>query len=74
MAWSDYLSRGMATGVIPEADPRLLTRAVLGLHNSVWHWYRPRGTLSLTEVAAFFVPRILLIVGFEPLAIHEAAA
>ena len=74
VAWSDYLSRGMATGAIPEADPRLLTRAVLGLHNSVWHWYRPRGTLALSDVAAFFVPRILLIVGLEPFAINEAAA
>jgi TetR/AcrR family transcriptional regulator, cholesterol catabolism regulator len=74
VAWSNYLSRGMATGAIPEADPQLLTRAVLGFHNSVWHWYRPRGTLALSDVAAFFVPRILLIVGLEPVAIHEAAA
>ena len=59
IAWSNYLSRGMATGAIPEADPQLLTRAVLGFHNSVWHWYRPRGTLTLTDVEAFFVPRIL---------------
>ena len=28
-------------GAIPETDPRLLTRAVLGLYNSIWHWYRP---------------------------------
>ena len=66
MAWSNYLSRGMATGAIPEAEPQLLTRAVLGLYNSVWHWYRPRGTLSLADVEAFFVPRMLAIVGFEP--------
>jgi TetR/AcrR family transcriptional regulator, cholesterol catabolism regulator len=73
VAWSDYLSRGMATGAIPEADPRLLTRAVLGLHNSVWHWYRPHGTLALSDVAAFFVPRMLVVVGLEPVAINEAA-
>src|SRR5947208_2469774 len=46
-AWATFLARGMEQGVIPEADARLLTRAVLGLHNSVWHWYRPRGPLAL---------------------------
>jgi AcrR family transcriptional regulator len=65
IAWSNFLSRGMATGAIPEADPQLLTRALLGLYNSVWHWYRSRGTLSLAEVEAFFVPRMLMIVGLE---------
>jgi AcrR family transcriptional regulator len=66
IAWSNYLSRGMATGAIPEADPQLLTRAILGFYNSVWHWYRPRGTLSLSDVEDFYVPRMLLIVGLEP--------
>jgi len=74
IAWSNYLSRGMATGAIPEADPQLLTRTVLGLYNSVWHWYRPRGTLSLADVEAFFLPRMLLIVGLEPVELPEAAA
>ena len=40
----------------PDADPRLLTRAVLGVHDSVWHWYRSGGTLTLQEVSEFFVP------------------
>jgi AcrR family transcriptional regulator len=73
-AWSNYLSRGMATGAIPEADPQLLTSAVLGLYNSVWHWYRPRGSLSLADVDAFFVPRMLSIVGFEPVELRKVAA
>ena len=75
MASAPYndLSRGMATGAIPEADPRLLTRALLGLYNSVWHWYRSRGTLTLEDVAAFYVPRMLLIVGLEPPATLKAA-
>ncbi|HEX6389708.1 MAG TPA: TetR family transcriptional regulator [Solirubrobacteraceae bacterium] len=63
VTWANYLSRGMARGAIPEADPQLLTRATLGLYNSVWHWYRPRGILSLPEVADFFVPRQLAIIG-----------
>lgn len=65
MAWSNYLSRGMATGAIPEANPQLLARAILGFYNSIWHWYRPRGTLSLADVDAFFIPRMLDIAGLD---------
>jgi hypothetical protein len=61
-----FLSRGMEQGVIPESDPRLLTRAVLGLHNSVWHWYRPGGTLSVDEVGQFVVGRQLALLGCSP--------
>ncbi len=73
MVWSNYLSRGMATGAIPEADPHLLTRAVLGLHNSVWHWYRPRGSLTLADVDAFFVPRMMTLVGLRSDEGHEGS-
>lgn len=73
IAWSNYLSRGMATGAIPEADPQLLTRAVLGFYNSVWHWYRPRGSLSLADVEAFFVPRMLVVVGLDPVELRKVA-
>jgi AcrR family transcriptional regulator len=62
-AWATFLTRGMEQGAIPEADPRLLTRAVLGLYNSVFHWYRPRGDLALADVAEFYVARCLAIVG-----------
>jgi TetR/AcrR family transcriptional regulator, cholesterol catabolism regulator len=62
-AWATFLSRGMEQGAIPEADSRLLTRALLGLHNSVWHWYRPRGPLALGEVSDFYVQRCLAVLG-----------
>jgi AcrR family transcriptional regulator len=65
-SWGMFLSRGMEQGVIPESDPRLLTRAVLGLHNSVWHWYRPGGTLSVDEVGQFVVGRQLALLGCSP--------
>jgi AcrR family transcriptional regulator len=65
-AWATFLVRGMEQGVLPEAEPRLLTRAVLGLYNSIWHWYRPRGTMPLTEVADFFVRRQLSVLGLPP--------
>jgi AcrR family transcriptional regulator len=61
--WATFLSRGMAQGLIPEADSRMLTRAVLGLHNSVWHWYRPGGSMSLKEISDFYVERCLRVLG-----------
>ena len=70
-AWATFLARAMEQGAIPEADPRLLTRAVLGLHNSVWHWYRADGDLSLAEVADFFVDRCLAVLGLPASAAVE---
>jgi TetR/AcrR family transcriptional regulator, cholesterol catabolism regulator len=67
-AWATFLTRGMEQGVIPEVDPRLLARAVLGLYNSVWHWYRPRGSMSLDQVRDFYVPRCLAVAGLSSLA------
>src|SRR3954468_4030906 len=65
-AWGTFLARGMQQGLLPENDARLLTRAVLGLYNSVWHWYRPGGTLELRDVGKFFVSRQLAILGCPP--------
>ncbi|MGO9496038.1 MAG: TetR/AcrR family transcriptional regulator [Solirubrobacteraceae bacterium] len=64
--WATFLVRGMEQGVLPEADPRLLTRALLGLYNSIWHWYRPRGQVSLEEVTEFFMSRQLAVLGLPP--------
>jgi AcrR family transcriptional regulator len=66
-AWAAFLTRGMEQGAIPEADARLLARAILGLYKSVWHWYRPGGGLSLDDVRSFFVERCLAVAG------HNAA-
>jgi TetR/AcrR family transcriptional regulator, cholesterol catabolism regulator len=63
VAWATFLARGMQQGVLPENDPQLMSHAVLGLYNSVWHWYRPRGILSLEDVANFFVPCQLAMLG-----------
>ena len=64
-AWATFLTRGMEQGALPRADARLLTRAVLGLYNSVWHWYRPRGDLKLGDVRDFYVPRCLAVLGLS---------
>ena len=65
-AWATFLVRGMEQGLISEADPRLLTRALLGLYNSIWHWYRPRGPIKLEEVTEFFIRRQLTVLGLPP--------
>jgi AcrR family transcriptional regulator len=62
-AWASFLARGMQDGALPEHDPRLLTRAILGLYNSVWQWYRPNGAVSLDRVADFFSRRALAMIG-----------
>jgi TetR/AcrR family transcriptional regulator, cholesterol catabolism regulator len=64
--WATFLVRGMEQGILPEADPRLLTRALLGLYNSIWHWYRPHGAISMEEVTEFFIRRQLALLGLPP--------
>ncbi|HTR73798.1 MAG TPA: TetR family transcriptional regulator [Solirubrobacterales bacterium] len=62
--WCDFLAGGMAAGAIPAADPRLLARAVIGIYNSVWQWYRADGELGVDQVADFYAPRILALTGY----------
>jgi AcrR family transcriptional regulator len=65
-AWATFLSGAMRAGVVPEADPRLLSRALLGLYNSVWQWYRPDGIHGLRSIADFFHGRTLAMIGIRP--------
>ena len=65
-AWASFLARAMREGAIHHNDPRLLTRAVLGLYNSIWHWYRPNGHVGLDQVRAFFIARALAMLGVAP--------
>ena len=73
-AWATFLSSAMQTGAIPESDPRLLTRAILGLYNSIWHWYRPNGIVPLDRVADFFTDRAFALLGVAPDAAGRARA
>ena len=66
LAWTTFLARAMQEGAIPAADPRLMTRAILGLYNSIWHWYRPSGAVALDRVAAFFTERSGALLGIAP--------
>jgi AcrR family transcriptional regulator len=65
-SWGTFLARGMQQRLLPERDPRLLTRAVLVLYTSVWHWYRPGETLRLADVGRFVVSRQLAVLGCSP--------
>jgi TetR/AcrR family transcriptional regulator, cholesterol catabolism regulator len=65
-AWAAFLTRGMEQGHIPEADARLLARAVLGLYGSVWEWYRPNGQTTLEQIADSFVRRQLAVLSLPP--------
>jgi AcrR family transcriptional regulator len=65
-AWASFLDRAMQGGAIPEHDPRMLTRAILGLYNSIWQWYRPNGAMALNRVADFFSERTLAMMGIGP--------
>src|SRR5215208_8116099 len=73
-AWASFLSLAMQQGAIPKNDPRLLTRAILGLYNSIWHWYRPNGIVALNRVAEFFTERSLALVGVAPDAVGRLRA
>jgi AcrR family transcriptional regulator len=64
--WASFLAATMRSGAIPETDPRLLTRAILGLYNSIWQWYRPAGTIGLQPIADFYKDRVLAMVGVAP--------
>jgi TetR/AcrR family transcriptional regulator, cholesterol catabolism regulator len=74
IAWARFLADAMHQGAIPERDPRMLARALLGLYNSIWHWYRPDQTLPLPTIAEFFIPRMLAVAGVPPEPSEVAAA
>jgi AcrR family transcriptional regulator len=66
VAWARFLADAMRQGAIPERNPRMLARAILGLYNSIWHWYRPDQTLLLPTLAEFFGARMLAVAGVAP--------
>jgi TetR/AcrR family transcriptional regulator, cholesterol catabolism regulator len=72
LAWSRFLAGAMRQGAIPDRDPRMLARAMLGLYNSIWHWYRPDQTLLLPTIAEFFSARMLAVAGVQPAAATTA--
>lgn len=48
------LSEGMASGVFGEADPKLVTFAILGAVNWIPRWFDPKGRAPSQEIADAF--------------------
>jgi hypothetical protein len=48
---TELLQRGMDEGVFVRRDARTLALSMLGMIVSIWGWYRPRGTVTLSEVS-----------------------
>jgi AcrR family transcriptional regulator len=65
-AWASFFAGAIRAGAIPETDPRLLTRAVLGLYNSIWHWYRPHGIIALPDIARYYTELARAMIGVPP--------
>jgi AcrR family transcriptional regulator len=70
-AWGTFLARGMQEGIVTEDDPQVLTRALLGLRQSIWYWYQPGERMTLDELAAFYVRRQLALLGAPPTLVDE---
>jgi AcrR family transcriptional regulator len=61
-AWRQVIEACREERGIEGGDPWLMAIAVLGLINSVWRWYRPRGRRSLAEIADLYVDAAMRIV------------
>jgi len=53
--WRDVLSEGVKSGVFHCPDPGLTVRALLGILNWTLTWYRPKGELSIEQIADQYV-------------------
>jgi TetR/AcrR family transcriptional regulator, cholesterol catabolism regulator len=72
-AWTLFLVAADESQAIEVEDPRLTARAILGIYNSIWVWFRPHGRMDLDRVTGFFTDRILAILDLEPEPFEEAA-
>lgn len=59
--WTRYLERCMRDGSVPEQDPHLLARALIGLSSYVFSWYSPGGRVSAEAVADALVAHALAV-------------
>ena len=50
-AWTELLERGMTEGVFARRDAYTLALNMLGMIVSVWRWYRPKGSVTLSAVS-----------------------
>jgi AcrR family transcriptional regulator len=53
--WRDVLSEGVKSGVFVCPDPEVAARALLGILNWTITWYRPKGALSIQQIADQYI-------------------
>lgn len=58
MSWTELVAGCLAEVNWDDQDPQIMARAVLGLINSAWNWYRPGGRLSLEEVTRVYAEAV----------------
>jgi hypothetical protein len=63
--WTRYLERCMREGTVPQQDPHLLARALIGLVSYVFAWYVPGASVSAEAVSNALVAHALAI-AFHP--------
>jgi len=58
--WSELIAE-LLKEKADDRDPVLAAQSILGILNSVWHWFRPGGSLSHTQVRDFYVDAAMRI-------------
>ena len=53
--WKDVIAEGVESGVFSCPDTALTARALLGILNWTITWYRPKGDLSISQIADSYV-------------------
>lgn len=51
----DVYGEGVRAGVLRDVDPVIATSALLAMGNWLYHWYRPDGRLSASEIADIMI-------------------
>jgi AcrR family transcriptional regulator len=57
--------------VCPDLDPKLTSIEILGMMNWIYHWYRPGGSLSISELAETIADFVVAGLACDP-ARHKA--
>ena len=52
--------------VCPDLDPKLTSIEILGMMNWIYHWYRPNGTLSVSELADTMADFVVAGISCDP--------
>jgi len=58
--WLELLSEGMATGMFrQDLDPKILTKAIMGMCNQTLIWFNPTGRLKIDGIGEMYAAFIL---------------